>query len=146
MRGLLARLLFRTNAPTMTPPFTPLCTFAKSSLVMSMAVVGRATPYFIRSTRFVPPPRNFVPRTVIAWVACSGVSLFSVVVADYRGREDRHACCCAHRGDDVWVRAASANVSAHPFTNFIIAQRYTSMRNAHLPRRLARRSSPMLFE
>ena len=57
-----ARSLLRTPAPIRRPPSSRLARSRSSgSRVTSTSTAGCSTPSRIRSTRFVPPPRNFAP-------------------------------------------------------------------------------------
>ncbi|KOG91009.1 hypothetical protein ADK38_05545 [Streptomyces varsoviensis] len=56
-RGCAARSLLRTFAPTDRPPSGVGVTSVSGSPETSTSSPGAATPSFIRSTRFVPPPR-----------------------------------------------------------------------------------------
>ena len=56
--GRAARTLLRTAAPMRTPPSGSGSIRSDGRRVTSTSSSGVATPSFIRSTRFVPPPRN----------------------------------------------------------------------------------------
>src|SRR5436853_465928 len=55
-----ARSLLRTIAPMRTP-LSVISIFDKGSGLMSTNVVGDSTLSFMKSRRFVPPPRNLAP-------------------------------------------------------------------------------------
>src|SRR3954454_12043740 len=99
------------------PPFTDSIA-ASGSALMSTRCAGRSTSHFMRSTRFVPPATNFVCAFAPEVSACDA----SVT------REYSNGCIRAsvlrrflHRLDDAAVRAAAADVAAHPLAAFVIA-------------------------
>ena len=60
MIAWLARSLLRTLAPMVVAPLER-GDLGEWRWLTSMRAVGCSTPYFMRSTRLVPPPRNFAP-------------------------------------------------------------------------------------
>ncbi len=86
---------------------------------MSTSVVGCSTPYFIRSTRLVPPPRNFAP--------CGGAGVDggvggggALVVEGVHARAPLRGG--ADGGDDVGVGAAAADVAAHALADLVVGE------------------------
>src|SRR3954453_14790605 len=125
----------RASAPMRMPPFTASIV-ASGSALMSTRCAGRSTSHFIRSTRFVPPATNFVCGFAPEVSACEA----SVA------REYSNGCIRAsvlrrflHRVDDAAVRAAAADVAAHPLADLIVAAGVPFLQQrdgrADLPRR-----------
>src|SRR3954447_7788820 len=107
----------RASAPMRMPPFTA-SSVASGSALMSTRCAGRSTSHFMRSTTFVPPATNFDCAFAPEVSACDA----SVT------REYSNGCIRAsvlrrffHRVDDAAVRAATADVGAHPLADFIVA-------------------------
>src|SRR3954453_10432389 len=107
----------RASAPMRMPPCTASIV-ASGSALMSTRCAGRSTSHFIRSTRFVPPATNFDCAFAPEVSACDA----------FVTREYSNGCIRAsvlrrflHRVDDAAVRAAAADVAAHPLADFVIA-------------------------
>src|SRR5882757_4909483 len=82
---------------------------------MSTTVGGRSTVSRIRSTRVVPPAIYRPPRLPSANAARSSVGLLNAKGNIARASGLRRGL--RDRGDNVGVRAAPADVSAHPLPN-----------------------------
>src|SRR3954452_1042335 len=107
----------RASAPMRMPPLTDSID-ASGNALMSTRCAGRSTSHFIRSTRFVPPATNFVCAFAPAVSACD-----ASVTREYSNGCIRPSVLrrFLHRLDDSAVCAATADVAAHPFADFVIA-------------------------
>src|SRR5918993_1480336 len=132
MSGWLAVSVFFASAPMETPPPAALIS-ASFRRVRSTSSFGRSTSSFIRSRMFVPPARNFAPGFAATARAAAAASFARVYLNGLIGfpllpdprqlfpfdEAPRPRSLFARMrllngGDDLRVRAAAADVAAHP--------------------------------
>src|SRR5918997_6560235 len=157
--GWLAVAVFFASAPSRTPPDGVTAIALRSSRVRSTSVPARSTSYFSRSMRLVPPARYRPPfgsarRSCTAFAGESARAYLNGVMArllprqvqcgqlfppdEPPGLRPRRAAGVdvLHRGDDLGVGPAAADVAAHPLADFVVCQLGDGLRDVR--RRVAR--------
>src|ERR687893_703690 len=143
MSGWLAVSEFFASAPMETPP--PAALISESfRRVRSTSSFGRSTSSFIRSRMFVPPARNFA----CGFAATARAAAAASVARTYLNGLIASALPSHPRqlflADDAGVRAAAADVAAHPLAYLVV--RELRAHSCHVLRDVAHLPAPRLFE